>query len=156
MKTTEIILNGETRSVSSVEGTPLIYVLRNDLNLTGAKLGCGLEQCGACMVLVDGEPTFSCTQTVEEFEGCVIETIEGLGNPEQPSLIQKIFAEENAAQCGYCTAGVIVIISGLFAKNPKPTDKQVKEVLCRHLCRCGSHPRILAAIEKLRGEKRDE
>jgi len=156
MKTTEIILNGETRSVSSVEGTPLIYVLRNDLNLTGAKLGCGLEQCGACMVLVDGEPTFSCTQTVEEFEGCVIETIEGLGNPEQPSLIQKIFAEENAAQCGYCTAGVIVSISGLFAKNPKPTDKQVKEVLCRHLCRCGSHPRILAAIEKLRGEKRDE
>ena len=93
MKTTEIVLNGETRSVSSVEGTPLIYVLRNDLNLTGAKLGCGLEQCGACMVLVDGEPTFSCTQTVEEFEGCVIETIEGLGNPEQPSLIQKIFAE---------------------------------------------------------------
>ncbi|MBU99337.1 MAG: (2Fe-2S)-binding protein [Rhodospirillaceae bacterium] len=156
MKTTEIVLNGETRSVSSVEGTPLIYVLRNDLNLTGAKLGCGLEQCGACMVLVDGEPTFSCTQTVEEFEGCVIETIEGLGNPEQPSLIQKIFAEENAAQCGYCTAGVIVSISGLFAKNPKPTDKQVKEVLCRHLCRCGSHPRILAAIEKLRGEKRDE
>ncbi len=156
MKTTEIVLNGETRSISSVEGTPLIYVLRNDLNLTGAKLGCGLEQCGACMVLVDGEPTFSCTQTVEEFEGCVIETIEGLGNPEQPSLIQKIFAEENAAQCGYCTAGVIVSISGLFAKNPKPTDKQVKEVLCRHLCRCGSHPRILAAIEKLRGEKRDE
>tara|TARA_B100000212_G_scaffold145645_1_gene109471 strand:- start:936 stop:1406 length:471 start_codon:yes stop_codon:yes gene_type:complete len=156
MKTTEIVLNGETRSISSVEGTPLIYILRNDLNLTGAKLGCGLEQCGACMVLVDGEPTFSCTQTVEEFEGCVIETIEGLGNPEQPSLIQKIFAEENAAQCGYCTAGVIVSISGLFAKNPKPTDKQVKEVLCRHLCRCGSHPRILAAIEKLRGEKRDE
>ena len=156
MKTTEIVLNGEARSVSSVEGTPLIYVLRNDLGLTGAKLGCGLEQCGACMVLVDGEPTFSCTQTVEELEGCVIETIEGLGNPEQPSLIQKIFAEENAAQCGYCTAGVIVSISGLFAKNPKPTDKQVKEVLCRHLCRCGSHPRILAAIEKLRGEKRDE
>ena len=156
MKTIEIVLNGETRSISSVEGTPLIYVLRNDLNLTGAKLGCGLEQCGACMVLVDGEPTFSCSQTVEEFEGCVIETIEGLGNPEQPSLIQKIFAEENAAQCGYCTAGVIVSISGLFAKNPKPTDKQVKEVLCRHLCRCGSHPRILAEIEKLRGEKRDE
>ena len=145
-----------SRSVSSEEGTPLIYVLRNDLGLTGTKLGCGLEQCGACMVLVNGEPTFSCVRTVEEFEGSVIETIEGLGNPEQPSLIQKVFAEENAAQCGYCTAGVIVSISGLFAKNPRPTDKQVKEVLCRHLCRCGSHPRILAAIEKLRGQKLDE
>ena len=156
MKTIEIVLNGKSRSVSSEEGTPLIYVLRNDLGLTGAKLGCGLEQCGACMVLVNGEPTFSCVRTVEEFEGCVIETIEGLGNPEQPSLIQKVFAEENAAQCGYCTAGVIVSISGLFAKDPRPTDKQVKEVLCRHLCRCGSHPRILAAIEKLRGQKLDE
>jgi aerobic-type carbon monoxide dehydrogenase small subunit (CoxS/CutS family) len=108
------------------------------------------------MVLVNGEPTFSCVRTVEEFEGSVIETIEGLGSPEQPSLIQKVFAEENAAQCGYCTAGVIVSISGLFAKNPRPTDKQVKEVVCRHLCRCGSHPRILAAIEKLRGQKLDE
>ena len=88
-----------SRSVSSEEGTPLIYVLRNDLGLTGTKLGCGLEQCGACMVLVNGEPTFSCVRTVEEFEGCVIETIEGLGNREQPSLIQKVFAEENAAQC---------------------------------------------------------
>ena len=115
MKTIEIVLNGMSRSVSSEEGTPLIYVLRNDLGLTGTKLGCGLEQCGACMVLVNGEPTFSCVRTVEEFEGCVIETIEGLGNLEQPSLIQKVFAEENAAQCGYCTAGVIVSISGLLS-----------------------------------------
>ena len=156
MKTIEIILNGKNYSVSSEEGTPLIYVLRNDLGLTGTKLGCGLEQCGACMVLVNGEPTFSCVRAVEEFEGCIIETVEGLGTPEQPSLIQKTFANENAAQCGYCTSGVVVSISGLFAKNPKPTDKQVKEVLCRHLCRCGSHPRILAAIEKLRGQKLDE
>ena len=95
MRTIEIVLNGKSRSVSSEEGTPLIYVLRNDLGLTGTKLGCGLEQCGACMVLVNGEPTFSCVRTVEEFEGCVIETIEGLGTPEQPSLIQKIFAKAN-------------------------------------------------------------
>ena len=115
MKTIEIVLNGMSRSVLSEEGTPLIYVLRNDLGLTGTKLGCGLKQCGACMVLVNGEPTFSCVRTVEEFEGCVIETIEGLGNLEQPSLIQKVFAEENAAQCGYCTAGVIVSISGLLS-----------------------------------------
>ena len=150
MRTIKIFVNGKNRSVLSDSDTPLIYVLRNELGLTGTKLGCGLEQCGACMVLVDGEATYSCTRAVKEFEDCWIETVEGFGSPEQPSLVQKLFAYENAAQCGYCTAGIVVSISGLFSKNSNPTNKELNEVLCRHLCRCGSHPRILAAIEKLR------
>ena len=150
MRTIKIFVNGKNRSVLSDSDTPLIYVLRNELGLTGTKLGCGLEQCGACMVLVDGEATYSCTRAVKEFEDCWIETVEWFGSPEQPSLVQKLFADENAAQCGYCTAGIVVSISGLFSKNSNPTNKELNEVLCRHLCRCGSHPRILAAIEKLR------
>ncbi len=150
MRTIKIFVNGKNRSVLSDSDTPLIYVLRNELGLTGTKLGCGLEQCGACMVLVDGEATYSCTRAVKEFEGCWIETVEGFGSPEQPSLVQKLFADENAAQCGYCTAGIVVSISGLFSKSSNPTNKELNEVLCRHLCRCGSHPRILVAVEKLR------
>ena len=139
-------MNGKNRSVLSDSDTPLIYVLRNELGLTGTKLGCGLEQCGACMVLVDGEAAYSCTRAVKEFEGCWIETVEGFGSPEQPSLVQKLFADENAAQCGYCTPGMVMASVSLVNENPKLTEAQVREGLEGNLCRCTGYHNIVKAV----------
>ena len=139
-------MNGKNMSVDTETDTPLIYVLRNDFDFKGAKLGCALEQCGACMVLVDGEPTKSCVRAAAEFEGRQIETVESFGNPEKMSDIQQIFAEENVAQCGYCTAGIVRSVTALFRKTKTPSDEQIKDTLNRHLCRCGSHSRILDAV----------
>ena len=118
-------VNGENMSVDTEPDTPLVYVLRNDFDFKGAKLGCALEQCGACMVLVDGEPTNSCVRAAAEFEGRQIETVESFGNPEKMSDIQQIFAEENVAQCGYCTAGIVCSVTALFRKTRQPTDQQI-------------------------------
>ena len=137
-------------SVETDPDTPLIYVLRNDFNFTGAKLGCALEQCGACIVLVDGEPTNSCVRAAAEFEGMKIETVESFGSPENMSEVQQVFAEENVAQCGYCTAGIICSVTALFRKTKKPTDEQISDTLNRHLCRCGSHSRIKDAVNRIR------
>ena len=137
-------------SVDTDPDTPLIYVLRNDFDFKGAKLGCALEQCGACIVLVDGEPTNSCVRAAAEFQGMQIETVENFGNPEKMSEIQQIFAEENVAQCGYCTAGIVCSVTALFRKTRQPSDHQIKETLNRHLCRCGSHSRILDAVNRIR------
>ena len=156
MKKINLSVNGQMRSVETDPDTPLIYILRNDLRHTGAKLGCALEQCGACMVLVDGEPINSCVRAVFEFEGCKIETVEGLGSPDRMNAVQRVFAEENVAQCGYCTAGLVVSVTALFRKSANPTDTKITEALDRHLCRCGSHGRISAAIDKLREEAKDE
>lgn len=137
-------------SVETDPDTPLIYVLRNDFNFTGAKLGCALEQCGACIVLVDGEPTNSCVRAAAEFEGMKIETVESFGSPENMSEVQQVFAEENVAQCGYCTAGIVCSVTALFRKTKKPTDEQISDTLNRHLCRCGSHSRIKDAVNRIR------
>ena len=137
-------------SVETDPDTPLIYVLRNDFNFTGAKLGCALEQCGACIVLVDGEQTNSCVRAAAEFEGMKIETVESFGSPENMSEVQQVFAEENVAQCGYCTAGIVCSVTALFRKTKKPTDEQISDTLNRHLCRCGSHSRIKDAVNRIR------
>ena len=144
-------VNGETRAVEADPATPLIYVLRNQLDLTGAKLGCGLEQCGACAVLVDGEPVLSCVRAVSEFEGNEITTVEGLAAGGNPSAVQQAFIEEGAAQCGYCTPGIVVAVTALLQQSPRPTRADIAEALHGHLCRCGSHSNVLRAIDRLAG-----
>jgi len=129
--------------------TPLIFVLRNNLGLTGSKLGCGQEQCGACVVLVDGEVVNSCVRAVSEFKKKNIVTIEGLAKDGVLNAIQQAFISERAAQCGYCTSGIIVATTALFNQNPCPSREDVHEALLNHLCRCGSHVQILKAIDQL-------
>ena len=150
MSEINLLVNGQNLSVDTDPDTPLIYVLRNDFEFKGAKLGCALEQCGACIVLVDGEPTNSCVRAAAEFEGMQIETVESFGNPDKMSEVQQVFAEENVAQCGYCIAGIVCSVTALFRKTRKPSDQQIKETLNRHLCRCGSHSRILEAVNRIR------
>ncbi|MDJ0994633.1 MAG: (2Fe-2S)-binding protein [Dinoroseobacter sp.] len=145
--TLELRVNGTTQRVDSAPDTPLIFVLRNELKLTGAKLGCGLEQCGACAVLVDGEVTLSCVSSVESFEGKNIVTVEGIGASELGRLVQDAFVDATAAQCGYCTSGLVVAVTGLLSAQPNPDRDTVREALAPHLCRCGSHPRVLRAVE---------
>lgn len=142
-------VNGKTQEVECDPGTPLIYVLRNQLDLVGAKLGCGLEQCGACAVMVDGEHTLSCVRAASEFEGAEITTVEGLARDGKPSALQQAFIDEGAAQCGYCTAGLVIAATALLEKNPKPAVAEVREALHEHLCRCGSHLRVLKAIDRV-------
>ena len=150
MSEINLLVNGQNLSVDTDPDTPLIYVLRNDFEFKGAKLGCALEQCGACMVLVDGEPTNSCVRAAAEFEGMQIETVESFGNPNKMSEVQQVFAEENVAQCGYCIAGIVCSVTALFRKTRQPSDQQIKDTLNRHLCRCGSHSRILEAVYRIR------
>jgi nicotinate dehydrogenase subunit A len=129
----------------------LLYVLRNRLGLTGAKFGCGLGQCGACTVIVDGEATRSCTLTVAKAAGKTIVTIEGLGTPARPHPLQAAMVEEQAAQCGYCTAGVVMTAAALLTKKPGATADEAKAALAGNLCRCGSHQRVLRAFERAAG-----
>src|SRR5262245_16275435 len=141
-------VNGEMHRVRVDVSTPLLYILRNDLGLLGAKFGCGLEQCGACKVLVDGEALPSCRAPVESFAGRSITTVEGLGTPQRLHPVQQAFIDEEAAQCGYCIPGMIVGAAGLLARNPEPTDAEIREALAIHLCRCGTHTRILKAVRR--------
>jgi nicotinate dehydrogenase subunit A len=152
MPTLDLLVNGEARRIDAEADTPLLQVLRNQLGLTGAKLGCGLEQCGACAVLVDGESRLSCVAAATEFEGKEITTIEGLAKGGSLSKVQRAFIAETAAQCGYCTPGMIIAVAGLFKSKAKPSDADARAALAGHLCRCGSHARILAAIDRLRRE----
>ena len=142
-------VNGKTHEVDCDPATPLIYVLRNQLDLVGAKLGCGLEQCGACAVMVDGDHVLSCVRAASEFVGSEITTVEGLAKDGRPSALQQAFIDEGAAQCGYCTAGLVVAATALLEKNPKPDDAEIREALHEHLCRCGSHLRVLKAIDRV-------
>jgi nicotinate dehydrogenase subunit A len=144
----ELHVNGERRSVEAAPDTPLLYVLRNDLGLTAAKLGCGLEQCHACAVLVDGEAVPSCARAVEAFAGRQITTLEGLGGPGRLHPLQQAFLDEQAGQCGYCIPGMIVAAAALLARTPHPSDQQIREALDANLCRCGSYPRILKAVRR--------
>jgi len=125
---------------------PLLYALREDLLLRGPKFGCGLGQCGACTVLIDGEATRSCITRAVDAAGRQVTTLEGLGSPERPSRVQAAFIAEQAAQCGYCTNGMIMTATALLARQPHPSENDVREALAQNLCRCGSHVRVLAAV----------
>jgi nicotinate dehydrogenase subunit A len=140
-------VNGAQRRVDSWDPSqPLLYALRGELGLTGAKLGCGLGQCGSCTVLVDDQATRACMVPVSSAAGRRITTVEGLGSPEKPDALQAAFIAEQAAQCGYCTSGMIMSARALLLKTPHPTEEQVKDALAGNLCRCGTYGRILRAI----------
>jgi nicotinate dehydrogenase subunit A len=141
-----LTVNGESRSVPAEPDTPLLYVLRNDLELNGAKFGCGLAQCGACTVLVDGKAVRSCVTPISALDKSEITTIEGLGSIAKPHPLQRAFLEEQAAQCGYCTNGMIMAAKELLDRNPHPSEPDVREALAGNLCRCGTHNRIIRAI----------
>jgi nicotinate dehydrogenase subunit A len=145
-------VNGESRTVESRDpGQPLLYVLRNAFGLTGAKYGCGLAQCGACTVLVEGRAIRSCVIPVSEVAGKAITTIEGLGSPEKPHPLQAAFIAEQVPQCGYCTAGIVMTAAALLARTPKPSAAETKAALAGNLCRCGSHARVLKAVARVAG-----
>ena len=145
-------VNGSTREVDSPDpDVPLLYVLRNDLALTGTHFGCGLAQCGACTVLVDGKAVRSCVTPVSTLSGRRITTLEGLGTPDKPGRVQRAFIAEQAAQCGYCTAGIIMSAKALLTTTPRPTREQVCDALAGNLCRCGSHDRVIRAVLRAAG-----
>jgi nicotinate dehydrogenase subunit A len=141
-------VNGHDHEIDSEPDTPLLYVLRDDLKLNGAKFGCGLGQCGACTVMVDGNAVLSCVTPLLLVAGKAVTTLEGLGTVAAPGPIQRAFMEEQAAQCGYCIAGMMMRAQALLQKNPKPTDAQIRAEMQTNLCRCGTHMRILRAVHR--------
>ena len=148
---TRLEVNGKRVSVEAEADTPLLYVLRDELQLNGAKFGCGLGQCGSCTVLVEGEAVFSCRVPVGLLEGKKVTTVEGLGTIDRPGRLQRAFIEEQAAQCGYCIPGFMMRAAALLAKKPNPTDTEIREALFPQLCRCGTHMRILRAVRRAAG-----
>ena len=142
-------VNGLSKKINIYEDKPLIFALRDDFNLTGTKLGCGLEQCGSCAVIIDGEKKLSCNLPAIDCQNKEIVTIEGLGTDTELNHVQEAFKKFNAAQCGYCTSGIIITISSLLEKKNKPTSEDILNALDGHLCRCGSHSVVLKAIESL-------
>ncbi len=148
---TRIELNGKPVTVDAEADTPLLYVLRDDLKLNGAKFGCGLGQCGACSVLVDGEAVYSCQVPIGVLEGKKVTTLEGLGTAERPGRMQQAFIEEQAAQCGYCIPGFIMRAEALLRKTAHPSDEQIRAALQGNLCRCGTHIRIYRAVKRAAG-----
>lgn len=145
-------VNGKARTVDAEPEMPLLYVLRNDLELNGPKFGCGLAQCGACTVLIDGSTIRSCVTPVGTARNKRVTTVEGLGNAKKLHKIQQAFVDEQAAQCGYCISGMIMTTKALLDKNPKPTDLQIKQALAGNLCRCGAHIRIVRAVKRASGQ----
>jgi nicotinate dehydrogenase subunit A len=148
-----LTVNGQEHEVDAEPDTPLLYVLRDDLRLNGAKFGCGLGQCGACTVIVDGQAVFSCLTPIALLPGRQVTTIEGLGTPESPGAVQRAFIEEQAAQCGYCIAGLVMRAHALLARVPDPSEQEIREELSHNLCRCGTHMRILAAVRRAAAAK---
>ena len=144
----EISVNGKTSRVDADPATPLLYVLRNDLSLNGPRFGCGLGQCGACTVLINGIPARSCVMPASAAVGSEITTLEGLGTPVQPHPVQAAFIAEQAAQCGYCMNGMIMNAKVLLDSNPDPSEDEIKDALDPILCRCGTHIRIVRAIRR--------
>lgn len=143
-----VVVNGVSHELDVDRNVPLLHVLRDALGLKSVKLGCGLEQCGACKVLVDGAPEFSCRRTVGEFEGMSLVTLEGFAN-ETLHPIQQALLDHNAAQCGYCLSGILIAARALFDANPRPSRREIQIALDDHLCRCGAQPRILNALCEL-------
>jgi nicotinate dehydrogenase subunit A len=144
-----LFVNGQRRTVPAAPDTPLLYVLRNDLELNAAKFGCGLAQCGACTVVVDGRAIRSCTTPISAVVGKKITTLEGLGSDSRLHPLQQAFIEEQAAQCGYCIAGMIMSAKALLDANPRPTEAEIRRALAGNLCRCGTHNRIVRAVQRV-------
>jgi nicotinate dehydrogenase subunit A len=149
----DLRVNGDARSVeSSDDNKPLLYVLR-ELGLTATKFGCGLGQCGACTVLIDGAPARSCQTTVSDAKGKQVTTLEGLGTPAKPHPLQAAFIEAQVPQCGYCTSGMIMSAAALLASNKKPSEAEVRAALDGNLCRCGSNGRVISAVMAASGQR---
>ena len=143
-----LTVNGEARSVGAEESTSLLEALRNHLGLMGTRYGCGLEQCGSCMVLVDDQPAYACTRELGTVAGRKVTTIEGLGTAAKLHPLQQAFLDEQAGQCGYCLSGILISAKALLDRNPDPSRAEIVAALDRHLCRCGAHQRILRAVER--------
>jgi nicotinate dehydrogenase subunit A len=141
-------VNGSTHTVDADPETPLLYVLRNDLKLTGARFGCGLGQCGSCTVIIDGKAVQSCDMPVSAAAGKVVTTVEGISTNGRLHPLQEAFIDEQAAQCGYCITGIIMAAKALLDANPRPSDAEIRTALKGNLCRCGTHHRILRAIRR--------
>lgn len=148
----DLTINGETRTLDAPPHTPLLRVLRDHLGLTATKEGCSLEQCGACTVWVDGEARMSCRLALRDVGGASITTLEGLGTPEAPHPLQRAFIAENAAQCGYCTSGILMRAAALLRDTPDPDEARIREALRDNLCRCGAHNRVVRAIRRAASE----
>jgi nicotinate dehydrogenase subunit A len=145
-------VNGKIHAADVDPETPLLYVLRDDLQLNGPKFGCGLGQCGACTVIIDGNAVRSCQMPIKALGNRAVTTLEGLGTTKKMHKIQQAFVDEQAVQCGYCINGMIMTTKALLDKNPKPNDTQIKEALPGNLCRCGTHIRILRAVKRASGQ----
>ena len=145
-------VNGKPLVIDADADMPLLYALRNDLQLNGPKFGCGLAQCGACTVIMDGNAIRSCVTPMSAVQNKSVTTLEGLGSTKKLHKIQQAFIDEQAAQCGYCINGMIMSSKALLDKNPKPTDSQIREALAGNLCRCGTHIRILRAVKRASGQ----
>ena len=143
-----LTVNGKSQRLDVEPDTPLLYVLRDTLELHGPKFGCGLAQCGACTVLIDGKATRSCVTPIEKVAGKKVTTLEGLGTPAKPHRLQAAFIEAQAVQCGYCINGMIMQAAALLETNPKPTEADIRKALAENLCRCGTHVRIVAAVKR--------
>jgi len=143
-----LVVNGQTTRFDLDADTPLLYVLRDNLALNGPKFGCGLGQCGACTVLMNGQTVRSCSVPIAKAAGLRITTLEGLGSSEKPHPIQKAFIDEQAAQCGYCINGMIMTSKALLERSPNPSDREIRKALAGNLCRCGTHQRIVAAVKR--------
>jgi nicotinate dehydrogenase subunit A len=144
----ELKVNGAVHEIEVEETTPLLYILRNDLGLSGPRFGCGLAQCGSCTVLVDGNPVRACVTPAAALISSEITTLEGLGSREEPHPLQSSFIEEQAAQCGYCANGMIMTAAALLEQNASPSDDEIRRALAGNLCRCGTHTRIIKAIKR--------
>jgi nicotinate dehydrogenase subunit A len=151
-----LAINGRTLAIESEPETPLLYVLRNDAALSGPKFGCGLGQCGACTVILDGIAVRSCITPIASVGDAKITTLEGLGTSEAPHRVQKAFLDEQAAQCGYCTNGMIMTAKALLDANPNPRTDEIKQALAKNLCRCGSHLRIVRAVQRAASGERGQ
>ena len=149
MASVTLRVNGEVRTIETDDpAMPLLYALRDQLELHGPKFGCGLGQCGACTVHIDGRAVRSCQMPVSQAAGHDVVTLEGLGSPEKLHKVQAAFVAEQAAQCGYCTNGMIMSATALLSRNPRPNEAEIREALAGNLCRCGSHIRVLRAVER--------
>ena len=148
-------VNGKQHRVGAAETVSLLEVLRTHLGLMGTRYGCGLEQCGCCMVLVDGQPAYSCTREVGTVAGRDVTTIEGLGTTAKPHPLQRAFLDEQAGQCGYCLSGILISAKALLDRNPNPSRADIVTALDKHLCRCGAHQRILNAVERAAASLRE-
>ena len=155
MQPIPLIVNGSSVSVVADGETPLLDALRNHLGLKGTKFGCGLEQCGCCMVLIDGKPEKSCGKSLAAVAGKAIVTIEGMGTPDRPHPLQQAFLDEQAGQCGYCLPGILISAKALLDRNPSPSRVQIAEALDDNICRCGSHVRIIRAVERAASRARE-